>query len=272
MGAAERSGRTISASHAKESRLRNRHCTKFHAVNGTVALANVAVNADITTVGANGLDSTANAGLSTGTFYSAWTIFNPLTNVSAALLSTSILSPVMPSGYTLKARVGWCITDGSKNICQSIQQNDLTSMQYSSASTTMWAQLSFANSSNSVQPSTINGGSSVWAPGATGTIGIGRFVPPTAQSIFFKTARDLAAGVTPLIGNGSSLFYSATPAFQNESTIIFSTAANALPGVPVFLNAEMPLWSTNIYAVADNVLSGNLFAGVAWITAWRDRL
>ncbi len=58
-------------------------------------------------------------GLDTGTVantttYHLWLISNGTT--VDALFSTSATSPTMPSGYTLKARIGAVITDGSANI------------------------------------------------------------------------------------------------------------------------------------------------------------
>lgn len=76
-----------------------------------VRLANVSVTASNLTLGAaNGLD----AGVNTiSTWYSAWVIYNPVTNVVASLLSTSATAPTMPAGYTFKARVGWNRTDAT---------------------------------------------------------------------------------------------------------------------------------------------------------------
>jgi hypothetical protein len=62
--------------------------------------------------GANGLDTGT---LSAVTWYSVWVIYNPTTFTTAGLLSLSATSPTLPSGYTMKARVGWVHTDGTVN-------------------------------------------------------------------------------------------------------------------------------------------------------------
>jgi hypothetical protein len=67
------------------------------------------LTADITTGGANGLDTGSEA---SNTWYSIWTIWNPTSSTAAALLSLSATSPTMPSGYTKKRLVGW-VKNGS---------------------------------------------------------------------------------------------------------------------------------------------------------------
>jgi hypothetical protein len=62
---------------------------------------------DITTTGVNSLD----AGTETTGWYYAWAIYNPTTSVTQGLISTSSTSPVMPSGYTKKVRVGTFYND-----------------------------------------------------------------------------------------------------------------------------------------------------------------
>jgi hypothetical protein len=74
--------------------------------------------ANITTSGANGLDTGTEA---SNTWYSVWVI-GKLDGTTAALLSTSATSPVMPSGYVLKRRVGWVKNNGSSNFLKFYQQ------------------------------------------------------------------------------------------------------------------------------------------------------
>jgi hypothetical protein len=64
--------------------------------------------------------NSSTGGLDTGmvaasTWYFAWVIFNPTTNVASCLLSISATAPTMPSGFTFKARVGANQTDGSSH-------------------------------------------------------------------------------------------------------------------------------------------------------------
>lgn len=62
----------------------------------------VVVTANVTVVGANGLDAGA---VAAATWYYVWVIYNPTTNTVAGLLSTSATAPTMPAGYTFKALV-----------------------------------------------------------------------------------------------------------------------------------------------------------------------
>jgi hypothetical protein len=86
---------------------------------GTV-LANVAGTIDCGTTGANGLDA---GSLANSTWYHAFAIGK--TDLTTALLaSTSASSPTMPSGYTLKRRIGSFRTDGSAHILAFVQDGD----------------------------------------------------------------------------------------------------------------------------------------------------
>src|SRR5439155_4311770 len=73
-------------------------------------LNSVSVTIDAGTTGANALDTGA---IAASTWYSVWAIYNPATDTVAGLVSTSVTSPTMPSGYTAKARLGWFRTQTS---------------------------------------------------------------------------------------------------------------------------------------------------------------
>lgn len=61
------------------------------------------LTAQITVLGTNGLD----AGVEdNATHYYIWAIYNPTTDITAALLSTSFSTPTLPAGYTKKALLG----------------------------------------------------------------------------------------------------------------------------------------------------------------------
>lgn len=81
-------------------------------------VSTVALIADATVVGANGIDA---GSLANTTWYSLWVIGNPLTNTVAGLIGTSATAPTLPSGYTFKARVGWMRTDGSAHFLKTLQ-------------------------------------------------------------------------------------------------------------------------------------------------------
>ena len=84
-----------------------------------VLVKNVNVTADITTTGANGLDTGT---VAANTWYHIWIIYNGTT--VAALLSTSSTAPTMPSGYTYKGYVGACRTNASSTIQLFYQNNE----------------------------------------------------------------------------------------------------------------------------------------------------
>lgn len=78
---------------------------------GAVVLQTVSVSAAITSSGANGLDTGAEAG---NTWYYGWVIAKPDGTV-AALLSVSSSAPTLPAGYTFKALVTAVRNNGSSN-------------------------------------------------------------------------------------------------------------------------------------------------------------
>jgi hypothetical protein len=75
-------------------------------------LSSVSVNADLNGAGtgAGQLDTGSEAN---DTFYHIYVIHNPSTNNTTGLLSTSMTSPVLPSGYTYFARVGVARNDSA---------------------------------------------------------------------------------------------------------------------------------------------------------------
>ena len=92
-------------------------CVSDGVSNYFTALAvNVTANALVN--GANGLDVGVFAAT---TWYYGFVIYNPTTQTIAALLSTSATAPTLPTGYTMWARVGADITDGSTHFLRSIQ-------------------------------------------------------------------------------------------------------------------------------------------------------
>lgn len=62
---------------------------------------------------AGGLDT---GSVAADTFYYCFAIYNPTTQTSDFLFSTSASSPTMPSGYTKKKRIASLLTDGAGNI------------------------------------------------------------------------------------------------------------------------------------------------------------
>jgi hypothetical protein len=87
--------------------------------NVAYGLNSVSLVIDCGTNGANGLDT---GGLAASTWYSIWVIYNPATGAVAGLMSTSATAPIMPSGYTARARLGWVFTDGTAHFYRIRQQ------------------------------------------------------------------------------------------------------------------------------------------------------
>lgn len=71
--------------------------------------------------GAGGLDTGSKAN---STWYHVWLIKNPTTGTVDSLFSTSASAPTMPTGYTLKRRIGAVRTDGSGNLVAFTQDGD----------------------------------------------------------------------------------------------------------------------------------------------------
>jgi hypothetical protein len=74
-----------------------------------------------TGTGANGLDAGARAN---NTWYHVWVIANAAGATVDWLFSSSATAPTMPTGYTLKRRIGAVKTDGSGNILDYRQTGD----------------------------------------------------------------------------------------------------------------------------------------------------
>lgn len=86
-------------------------------------LSTVSLTVNLDNAGANGLDS---GSLAANTGYYLYVIDNGAT--TAGLASTSATTPVMPTGYTYKALVGWCTTDNTAtpfNIAEFKQIDDV---------------------------------------------------------------------------------------------------------------------------------------------------
>ncbi len=94
-------------------------------------LTTVSQTVDMTVAGAGGLDTGAEAA---NTWYAIWLIYNPETDTTKGLFSTSFTAPTMPSGYTKKRLVGAVRNDGSSNFLTFFQIGD--KVYYIEATTT----------------------------------------------------------------------------------------------------------------------------------------
>jgi hypothetical protein len=87
----------------------------------TQVFTNAGGTIDCATTGANGLDA---GSLANSTWYHAYAI-GKTDGTTSLLASTSASSPTMPSGYTLKRRIGSFKTNGSAQIIDMVQDDDI---------------------------------------------------------------------------------------------------------------------------------------------------
>lgn len=192
---------------------------------------------DISTTVAGGLDTGTLAG---STWYSVWVIWNPATGTKNGLISTAdgiSTFPMMPSGYTFKARVGWIRTDGTAN------KYPLSFKQYGRK--VQYALVAGSNmTAYPVMASGVGGtfNSTTYTPAATA---IANFVPSTASAISVTVqcgtttvgvnvaASPSAVGggfnsaTCPPISANSSSMWNASGTFMLESTNIYYAANSA---------------------------------------------
>lgn len=133
------------------------------------------LTADLAVSGANGLDTGAEAN---DTWYSVWVISHPTTLNQAALLSVSATSPTMPSGYTLKRRVGWVRNNASGDLLRFMNaandpwfwwNEDQTAAPFRVLSTATAATSATDVDASAVAPSTCRAISLIGEIGGTGS-------------------------------------------------------------------------------------------------------
>ncbi|MDP4569793.1 phage tail protein [Pseudomonas sp. LPH60] len=207
-------------------------------------LGDVTLKINATAIGANGLDT----GVLTGsTWYSVWVIWGGAG--VAGLLSLSEKAPVLPVGYTHKARVSWTRTDPTANKFL----------------------LSFIQAGNCVQYKVVPGSnvqnlpvmaSGVVSPAAD--VAVSAFVPPTAAKI------SLTAGTNNgYVGFAPSSGYTAqAPVYLNTATL------NAAPFVGGY-NPSSPVPTANGQFLLEGptIRFGSFAAtGVLQCIGWEDNL
>lgn len=213
---------------------------RLTSVNQTVNLGNS---------GAGGLDTGSPA---INTWYSAWIIYNALTQTTSSLLSTSATAPTLPSGYTFKMRVGWVRSDssGSKFLLQTLQVGRRAHYVVT------------AGSNTTAFPSIVTGNT---AGGAFVAQAIGNFVPSTASAIWALVdtqgngaGANQYAAIAPNSGFGL-LTAAPRPPFQFYNTTSV--------GIYSSVTTQLVLESTNIYLAANNTNFTNLQA-----EGWEDNI
>lgn len=198
---------------------------------------NVAGTITTTNTGAGGLDTGT---LAASTWYSIWRI-GKTDGTRAFLFSLSATAPTMPSGYTLKARIGWFRTDATNKYPLSfIQHGRRVDYKVNAAS----------NVPN--YPIMASGAQGSWSSGTWVAVAVGSFIPSTASMIHVVSIDDVV-GETILSTNGNHGGGSSTtnpPPFGQDS------GSGSYSGGPASLHLE----STNIYRASH----GGITACVGW--------
>lgn len=212
----------------------------------------VSLTLDVTTSGANGLDT---GSVAASTWYSIWVIYNPTTNTVAGLLSASATAPTMPSGYTFKARVGWNVTDGSNHFLRLIQSGRI-------------AQYVVGTNPASIVPLLISIGTvgtySATSPTLAST-SVAAFVPTTASRIHL-----LASNTTG--GSTASVMVAPNSAWGGTNRGPLGSVGNIYPcaidigGANTHSNVDfwMGLESTNIAIASTGGAAGGAVACLGW--------
>lgn len=147
-----------------------------------VAMANVAVSADLAVSGANGLDAGSE---SANTWYYLFVICNNDGSLVAGLWSLSATAPTLPGSYTKFRRVGAAYNNGSSNLLQTFRIGDDVWYDDSSLHT-------FASPSGTVSFSTV-------VPTVSSEMKIVSIAVGTASPVAQSLAAKPTGGATPTI-------------------------------------------------------------------------
>lgn len=188
--------------------------------NGNSYFARTAIVTNSTaTSGAGGLDT---GSIAANTWYAVHVIYNPTTNALNTVICVASGNPVMPSGYTFRARVGCVRTDGSTNLKRTLQYDNKA--------------VYVVGTNPTVIPILASGTASSWTAVPTGN-----FVPPTAHRINMVAFTDAGVGYTYVVPNNS---YGTSPSGTN---MIPLGASSQTTGSATFIYGTLTLESTNIY-------------------------
>jgi hypothetical protein len=205
----------------------------------------LSVTANITTSGANGLDTGTEAN---STWYNVWVIWNGAT--AAALLSISATSPTMPAGYTNKVRVGAIRNDASGNLWRLTQ---------------IGRRVQIATGTNPATPPAMITGSSGSVSTPTWTaVATGNFVPPTAGIICGTMNGWQSDNRGVMVAPNNS--YGAWNSASNPAPL--GTMNNGITGSTIVSNTPFSfvLESTNIYYASNHSNAG------LYLEGWEDNL
>lgn len=194
---------------------------------------------------ANGLDT---GELAINTWYSVWVIFNGMT--TAGLLSLSPTSPIMPSGYTHKARVGWIRTDGSVNKLPLAYKQAGKRVQYTPST----------GSNLTALPAMAVGVAGTVATPVWSAVAIASFAPPTAASIRVSLY-GYSAGLVAAAPNNS---YGVEVSNTTNPPPLANSAAGGQYGSFV---SDFLIESSNIYYISSASPASGLYC-----IGWEDNL
>jgi len=220
--------------------------TTYYVVNPTTnnfQLSATKGGAAINTSGSQSGVHTIKSVLAVNSWYSKWVIWNGTT--TAALLSSSATNPVLPTGYTHKARTGWVPTDGSgSKLPLSFLQNDDD------------IQLKVVSGSN-VPNVPLMASGAAGAPTVPTWVAVSwaNYAPPTANKIHvIAKCNNGAVLVAPNNAYGNKDSFTNPPPIETSVATVFTS------------NIELMVESSNIYWASDG--SQNLLG----ILGWRDKL
>lgn len=213
-------------------------------------IRSISLNANISITGLGGLDvgTTLN-----NTWYSIWVIYNETTNTQNAILSASLNSPVLPTGYNFKARVGWVRTDNSANKYPLRMSQAGNRVEYK-----------IAPGSNLTGFPILSSGAQGTAPSTWATIGTGNVVPVTASVIKVIATATLQNSNNIAVAPNSS--FVSTPGSVNSAPVaVYQSTASAGGGTSI---GDIILESSNIFVIA------NQFSGTSLVLCmgWEDNL
>lgn len=206
----------------------------------------VSVTPSLAASGANGLDTGISAA---STWYAAYVIWNPATQVTAGLFSLSGTAPTMPAGFTHRARTGWVRSDATVNKFPFSYQQFGPNFGYKIA----------GNLTNMPTLATGTAGSIAGSPAGWVATSVSNAVPTTASVIrLFISITSGASGTAisapnPLFGGVGG----------NPST---PHAVSGAAASPMAVPAEFVIEGTNVY------YASNAAAAVMNCMGWIDNL
>lgn len=216
-------------------------------------LLNVDLTIDATVVGANGIDVGA---LANDTWYYRFVIYNPTTGTTAGLLSTSQTAPTMPSGYTAKAYVGACKTNGTAQIKRFQQYGRRVAYAPKAASSLTAFPTILTGTTGTHDYTTMVAGD--WAE-----LSVAAYVPSTAGVIHLLAQTNDTGSVA-----GSVAAITLSPS-NAHSGIVSSNpppwAIHASVGIVSF-QVSLVLEGTSIFAATNNNASS------VYVTGWEENL